>query len=57
VSSMDFSDLQTATGEELVRLIHEALPDMLFPLLDNPALDEKRLSLCYCIAKICQANF
>ena len=45
MSSMDFSDLQTATGEELVRLIHEALPDMLFPILDNPALDETSLAL------------
>jgi hypothetical protein len=42
---MDFSDLQTATGEELVRLIHEALPDTLFPILDNPALDETSLAL------------
>jgi hypothetical protein len=45
VSSMNFSDLQTATGEELVRLIHEVLPDMLLPILDNPALDETSLAL------------
>ena len=45
MSSMYFSDLQTASGEELVRLIHEALPDMLFPILDNPALDETSLAL------------
>jgi len=42
---MNFSDLQTATGEELVRLIHEALPDRLFPILDNPALDETSLAV------------
>ena len=45
VSSMNFSDLQTATGEELVRLIHEVPTDMLSPILDNPALDEKYLAL------------
>ena len=45
MSSMNFSDLQTATGEELVRLIHEALPDRLLPILDNPALDETSLAL------------
>ena len=45
MSSMNFSDLQTATGEELVRLIHEVPTDMLSAILDNPALDEKHLAL------------
>ncbi len=45
MSSMNSSDLQTATGEELVRLIHEVPTDMLSPILDNPALDEKYLAL------------
>src|SRR5882724_13618273 len=45
VSSMNYSDLQTATGEELVRLIHEVPPDMLLPILDNYALDETSLAL------------
>jgi hypothetical protein len=45
VSPMSYPDLQTATGEELVRLIHEVPPDMLLPILDNPALDETSLAL------------
>lgn len=38
-------DLRYANGEELVRAIHEAAPPELFPVLDNPALDEKALCL------------
>ena len=45
MSSMNFSDLQTATGEDLVRLIHEVPTDMLSPILDNPALDETSLAV------------
>ena len=45
MTSMNFSDLRTAAGEELVRLIHEAPTDMLSPILDNPALDETSLAL------------
>lgn len=37
--------LQTAAGDELVRLIHEVAPDSLLPILENPALDETALSL------------
>ncbi|HVO57850.1 MAG TPA: hypothetical protein VMT51_09170 [Dongiaceae bacterium] len=35
--------LRTASGEDLVRLIHEAAPDAFLPLLENPALDETAL--------------
>jgi hypothetical protein len=45
VSSAFFAKLQTATGDELVRLIHEVPPDQLFAILDNPALDETSLAL------------
>jgi hypothetical protein len=45
VSSLNSPILQTAAGEELVRLIHEVPPDQLLPILANPALDEKSLSL------------
>ena len=45
MSSGDFPKLQTATGDELVRLIHEAPPNQLLPIFDNPALDEKSLAL------------
>jgi hypothetical protein len=45
VSSANSPKLQTATGDELVRLIHEAPCDQLFPILDNPALDETSLVL------------
>jgi hypothetical protein len=45
VSSGDLAKLQTATDDELVRLIHEVPPDQLFPILDNPALDESSLAL------------
>lgn len=37
--------LRSASGEELVRLIHETLPPDLLPVLDNPSLDEKSLVL------------
>jgi hypothetical protein len=37
--------LQTATGDELARLIHDVPPNQLFPILDNPALDETSLAL------------
>jgi hypothetical protein len=45
VSSGDLPKLQAATGDELVRLIHEVPPDQLFPILDNPSLDETSLAL------------
>jgi hypothetical protein len=45
VSSGDLPKLQAATGDELVRLIHEVPPDQLFPVLDNPSLDETSLAL------------
>jgi len=45
LSSGNLPILQTATGEELVRLIHEVPPDRLFPILDNPALDGTCLAL------------
>jgi hypothetical protein len=38
-------NLRTATGEELVRLIHETPADALLPILDNPAFDETSLCL------------
>ncbi|HEY1424631.1 MAG TPA: hypothetical protein VGF20_14350 [Candidatus Acidoferrum sp.] len=37
--------LQTATGDDLVRLIHEQPPDTLLPILQNPAFDESLLAL------------
>ena len=37
--------LQTATGDDLVRLIHEHPPDTLLPVLQNQALNESLLSL------------
>jgi hypothetical protein len=45
VSSADAAKLQIATGDDLVRLIHEVPPEQLFPILDNPALDETSLAL------------
>jgi hypothetical protein len=45
VSSGDLPKLRTATGDELVRLVHEVPPDQLFPILDNAALDEASLAL------------
>ena len=45
MSSADSRKLQTATGDELVRIIHEAPPDQLLPIFDNPALDETSLAL------------
>lgn len=45
MSSELFPTLQTASGEDLVRLILEVPPDALLPILDNPALDEASLSL------------
>ena len=38
-------ELRGASGEELVKLIHDARPDELIALLDNPALDEELLCL------------
>lgn len=38
-------ELRSATGEELVRLIHESPPAELLPLLENPALNEESLCL------------
>jgi hypothetical protein len=37
--------LQTATGDDLVRLIHEQPSDTLLPILQNPALNESLLAL------------
>src|ERR1700736_6980009 len=34
-----------ATGDELAALLHHHSPDVLFALLDNPALDETQLCL------------
>lgn len=45
MSSDALDELRTATGDMLVRLIHETSPALLLPLLDNPALDEASLSL------------
>ena len=45
MSSGDLAKLQAATGDELVRLIHEVPPDQLFSILDNPSLDETSLAL------------
>jgi hypothetical protein len=36
---------RTATGEELAGLLHHHSPEVLFALLDNPALDETQLCL------------
>jgi hypothetical protein len=36
---------RTATGEELAALLHHHSPEVLFALLDNPALDETQLCL------------
>ena len=38
-------ELRSASGEELVRLIHESSPAELLPLLENPALNEESLCL------------
>lgn len=38
-------ELRSASGDELVRLIHEASPDALLPILENPALNEETLGL------------
>jgi hypothetical protein len=43
--SAEGSNLQTATGEELVRLIHETPAREVLPILDNPALEEDTLCL------------
>ena len=45
MTSERFPTLQTASGEDLVRLIHEVPPDALLPLLDNLSLDETLLVL------------
>jgi hypothetical protein len=45
VNSEGAARLPTATGEELVRLIHEVPADALLPVLDNPSLDETILAL------------
>ena len=37
--------LQSAAGDDLVRLIHETAPHSLLPILENPALDENYLVL------------
>jgi hypothetical protein len=38
-------NLRTASGETLVRLIHETSAQALLPLLDNPVLDERILAV------------
>jgi hypothetical protein len=38
-------ELRGVSGEEFVRLIHEASPDQLLPALENPALNEQLLCL------------
>jgi len=48
-----FAKSKTATGDELVRLMHEAPPNQLPPIFDNPALDEKSPRSASCTAKIC----
>jgi hypothetical protein len=45
VTAGNIPALQTASGDELVRLIHEVAPGSLRPILDNPALDETALCL------------
>ncbi len=45
VTSERFPTLQTASGEDLVRLMHEVPPDALLPILDNLSLDETLLVL------------
>jgi hypothetical protein len=45
VTSEAFPALRTATGEALVRLIHEVPSSALLPVLENPAFDETSLSL------------
>jgi hypothetical protein len=47
--------LQTASGDELVRLIHEVAPGSPRPILDNPALDETAPALLQ--RKDVQTNF
>ncbi len=37
--------LRTASGEALIRLLHETTANALLPLLDNPALDEHTLAI------------
>ena len=43
--SDDFATLRTASGDDLVHLIHEVPPQSLLPILENPTLDEKSLVL------------
>jgi hypothetical protein len=45
VTEEGFPTLRTATGDELVRLIHEVPSSALLPILENPALDEPSLAL------------
>ena len=45
MSFENYANLRTATGEELIRLIHESSAADLLPILDNPALDEATLSM------------
>ena len=45
VTSERFPTLRTATGEELVRLVHEVPSEALLPILDNPSFDETALVL------------
>ena len=39
------ANLRTASGQELVSLIHASSPDSLLAILENPALDENTLSM------------
>jgi hypothetical protein len=45
VNSELFPTLLTATGEDLIRLIHEVPADALLPILDNSSLDQTMLIL------------
>ena len=45
MTSDDFASLRIASGDDLVRLIHEVPPQALLPILENPALDETSLAL------------
>jgi hypothetical protein len=45
VTSPSPANLRTASGEDLLRLIHETAPGDLVPILENPGIDETTLAL------------
>jgi hypothetical protein len=45
MTSDDFATLRTASGDDLVRLIHEVPLQSLLAILENPSLDEKSVAL------------